>query len=1106
MKTLYVSSTDRDMAGERELLHRQVLPALQQAAREYGTCVDLCDLRRSHQRKTDSDRQYTDRLLSVCLDELGRCSPYMIVLVGQRYGQFLEPLQMQTITSQRTELSLPTEDLSLTALEVYWGALLQKDRQDKVLFYFRQIEGVAPAFCQPESEHHARALEALKEKIRAWAGDRVRTYRVQWDQETGGFSGLDAFAALVEADLRALLEPQWAAEKAPDPWVAEIQSHWALARQGAREFVCRNDLVNQCIRTAEQKPALFLQGEPGCGKRTMMSKLAQELERYGHLVLPVFCGTSGLSQTAGDVLCCLLHQLEPLLGLTQAQQQADGLPDAPEACLTRLTHVLNQYTQTREDPLFLLLEGIDRLIGDTAVLPSLLRALPEGVHLVLSGTTPLPETMQTISIPPLSHGEVTEMAQGILRTMKGELDPAVIRSLTSRPETHSPKLLRLLLQRLTTVNGETPELRLQRQHKLLATCPGQVSGLYLDILSEMTKTLGDTMVVHAAAFLAISRYGLRESDLEGIFRRMRLPWDPVSFARLRQAMGSIVQRRGDGRIDLKDPALRETLLECLQDKHILHRAVMSHLLTLPAEDPLRDGELVWHTLHAREYRQYVDHIRALDPRRAPVHHAARDTAQMLLSSGKAWLLNLLEQPADYGCDPTFFAFLDAPLSCALGSSTEALQLHRDILLAVIVSAQNMAETSGDESFSGVMADCRSRVRQICQHLADPQSLTLLIKILEQQLSLDETLLAQEHTPQQQTKLLDAYAQLSALYARHHGADAKRKSLVLSKKRLVLWQKLICQENNPEDLRQLADAWTQCAKAYTALGEPQDLEAARECTEQSIAAWYHLAAQTADSADWHSAFTGLLTAVNAGTIFTPEKTAVLLDEAKTYALSLGESAPPELREDLAGIWCCLGELYGRSRRRESILKALEMYQESFLLYRTLTKLLPTADIRFALAHCYERMSQLYRRLGGGDNLNRALELLNRCLTLRRKLHQKLDTTQTALELALTLQQMGKLCAAFGGEANLLQARKILESALPLHQQVEDALAAAETHSEMIELRCVIAEVDAELAEIAATRRREDEARHLAQLRLDEEERAMEEGGETADPVDKGADQP
>ncbi len=1097
MKTLYVSSTDRDMAGERELLHRQVIPTINQTAREFGQTVELCDLRRSGQ--TRAEAQSDERLLSVCLDEIDRCSPYMIVLVGQRYGQFLSDALRQSIGEQRQTLTSATPEMSLAALEIQYGALDRKDRQDKVLFYFRQIDGDGPEFCRPESEAHAKALEDLKEKIRAWAGDRVKTYHVRWDDEVGGFSGLDDFAAMVEADLKTLLEPQWTAAAKQDAWARDMRGQWELVHQRARDFTCRNDLMTRCMRVMEERrEPVYLLGAVGSGKSTLMGKLAQEFERRGDQVLPVFCGFSDLCRTATDILRYIIRFTEDLLGIPQREKASDEEPVTLEQLQTQLTGVLTRYSQEREEELVILLVDTDQLLVDEGSdsLSFLPQTLPERVKLALSCTdrVAVPQSAATISVEPLSDAEVTEMAQGILRTMKLELEQPVIEALVKKPETHNPLYLRLLLHRMTLANqlAGKPETQAAQHRKLIHNSPGEMAELYLDILEKVTRILGDTMVVPAGAFLAISCHGLRDSDLEGIFRQMHRPWDSVSFVRFQKLMGKLLFRRSDGRTDLRYHSLRQTLLNSLPDRKVLHRAVMEHLLSLSAVDSLRVGETVWHALNAKEYKHYVNYISTLDAQGTALEAAAKDTAIMLRTSGGEWLLDVLKQGLRHDCGPEFFTFLDTPLGEDLGNSQSALRLHRDILLATVRTAEQRAQALGDEESWRAVTACRNRAGRVCYRLGDAESLALVAVMQEQQLTIAESLLAREDTPARRRKLMAAYAEVATLYEKQGGTAQKRKALALQEKRLLQWQTLTEQEDDPKELSGLAEAWEQCAEQYAQLGEPEDREKAQAFREQAMLTRQTLANRSGDPADWHSALVGLLPMVTTWgeTAEGRPKALALLEQSRDRYLAL-EDKSPEAMEDLARIWFSLGELWGKSRRRERLLKALEMYQESFLLYRALTKLLPTAEIRIGQACCYERMGEIYGLLGGTENLQRALELLNRSLTLRRKLHGKLDTADTALALALALHRMGRLCAAFGGEGNLLQARKILESALPLHQRVEDESSAAETHKEMIELRCAIAEIDADLAAIEEQRRKEEEERRQAQLRLEEEERAMEE---------------
>lgn len=45
MIQFFVSSTFQDMVGEREALHREILPKVNEAAKQYGEYVECVDLR-----------------------------------------------------------------------------------------------------------------------------------------------------------------------------------------------------------------------------------------------------------------------------------------------------------------------------------------------------------------------------------------------------------------------------------------------------------------------------------------------------------------------------------------------------------------------------------------------------------------------------------------------------------------------------------------------------------------------------------------------------------------------------------------------------------------------------------------------------------------------------------------------------------------------------------------------------------------------------------------------------------------------------------------------------------------------------------------------------
>ena len=123
MKSIFVSSTFRDMHEERDIIHERVMPALNEYAARYGESVSFCDLRWGVNTQDLESEEGSRKVLSVCLDEIDRCRPYMLVILGERYGWIPEPETMLAAEEGREGLDPDDLEKSVTALEIEYGAL-----------------------------------------------------------------------------------------------------------------------------------------------------------------------------------------------------------------------------------------------------------------------------------------------------------------------------------------------------------------------------------------------------------------------------------------------------------------------------------------------------------------------------------------------------------------------------------------------------------------------------------------------------------------------------------------------------------------------------------------------------------------------------------------------------------------------------------------------------------------------------------------------------------------------------------------------------------------------------------------------------------------------
>ena len=77
---IFVSSTFRDMNGERDYLIKKVFPRLRKLANERGVELIEIDLRWGVTEEQASNGE----VIRICLEEISRCKPYFIGILGHR--------------------------------------------------------------------------------------------------------------------------------------------------------------------------------------------------------------------------------------------------------------------------------------------------------------------------------------------------------------------------------------------------------------------------------------------------------------------------------------------------------------------------------------------------------------------------------------------------------------------------------------------------------------------------------------------------------------------------------------------------------------------------------------------------------------------------------------------------------------------------------------------------------------------------------------------------------------------------------------------------------------------------------------------------------------
>lgn len=627
MASIFVSSTFKDMQAERDMIRDRVLPAVNDFAYSRGAHVDMIDLRWGIDTGHLSEEESGIKVLRTCFDEIDRSRPFLLVLLGGRYGWVpgLDVLQASIADLAFVPDASPQ---SVTALEIAYGAMSPDKEPPQVFFYFR--EGV-PADSLPPAQRplhfdageNAERLQTLKQSIRAAHPDRIRTYTPQW--QTDGFSGLEPLAAQMIEDVLGILSQQLP-EAAPDSWQAEerlLQQRYAAAR--LRRFQGREALLGELReRVGHGGLRLMLTGGSGTGKSALLCKAALQFEEDGALVLPFHCGLSPRTSLVENLLRMGIWQLTSLPELAGRME----LPDSPDASIAagasdaadvshatdtsnaldtfiaadvpnpsdladtfeelrrRFFHLLSRASASRR--VVLVVDALNQLSPCPQSERLLwLRGLPADIS-VLCSITDGPELPafqalggETRALPPLEAQETASVMDRLIQSHHKELDPRVRNAILLKrapagdSAAANPLYLQLIIHELVMMNrydhaqmdaltaaGMNPEDAIATyMTDLVEASDGTPDGEYLTYLTRISTLFGTKPFFTVVLALASSRHGLREEDLENLFRRTGMSWNASDFAWIRQLLREHLAQGDMGQWEFTHGLLRDALLQ-----------------------------------------------------------------------------------------------------------------------------------------------------------------------------------------------------------------------------------------------------------------------------------------------------------------------------------------------------------------------------------------------------------------------------------------------------------------------------------------------------------------------------------------------------------------
>ncbi|XP_071942652.1 telomerase protein component 1-like [Antedon mediterranea] len=528
---VFISSTFRDMHGERDILTRCVFPELRARAKKHHINVYEVDLRWG---VTEQEAKQNGSI-EVCLGEVSR-SNFFIGLLGNRYGYVPESYDVSKQSEEFDWLKDYPTGRSITELEMQHGALANPESAvGRAFFYFRTDAIIDKIPDKWKSDFRNDSLSAddnwgnLKERIRKSPLEVYDMYPCEWGGVVDGkpvLSGLEQFGNRVVNNLWQAIKDEFIDFKDQDEEEekeSENDLHEDYMSSHLSQFVGRkNKLKGSLIAIKSMTSGLVgVVGKPGCGKSAFMASLAKKcreciLEDEHNMVVVHYVGAA-----PGNITSLLKHvcfQLNSSFGLNRR------IPDNYKSLCEEFSEFLKGAASHYESaPVKIFIDGVDDLEDDNQ--PKNLEWIPENIpedvifvvscqensisHKALLRRQR--ESCSIIALPPLDILEKAEMIRSTLSVYGKTLDESPfnnqLKILTAKREANLPLYLSLACEEIRLF-GVFEELS-----KKLKSMSQTVSSLLVDIFQRLENDFSKDTISTSLCLLVCARNGLYEDEL-----------------------------------------------------------------------------------------------------------------------------------------------------------------------------------------------------------------------------------------------------------------------------------------------------------------------------------------------------------------------------------------------------------------------------------------------------------------------------------------------------------------------------------------------------------------------------------------------------------------
>jgi len=443
---VFVSSTFRDMHAEREELIKRVFPQLRKLCEERGVAWGEVDLRWG----ITSEQATEGQVLPICLEEIKRCRPFFIGLLGERHGWIPDEIPQELVDQE--EWLDEHRDTSVTELEILHGVLNNPEMADHAFFYFRDPRYLdrlptgarREDFVSENPTSHAKLIR-LKNRIRS-SGFPVQE----------NYPDPQALGNLVLKDFTGIINQLFPKKEIPDPLDKEAAEHEAFAQSHAGVYIGRQEYFDRLnAHITSNTPPLVILGESGLGKSALLSSWSLQYcsNHPDDILIKHFIGTSAYSADWVSILRRIMDEFKRHFNIDlDTPHKLDEL----RAAFSDWLHIAAARASRKKRKIVLILDALNQLDNrdqapDLVWLPPV---IPENIRLILSTLPgrPLDELKKRswhfLTIKPLRVKERKKLIEDYLSQYKKSLSSIHSGRIAASKQASNPLFLRSLLEEL----------------------------------------------------------------------------------------------------------------------------------------------------------------------------------------------------------------------------------------------------------------------------------------------------------------------------------------------------------------------------------------------------------------------------------------------------------------------------------------------------------------------------------------------------------------------------------------------------------------------------------------------------------------------------------